>query len=105
MKALCEGEVGSLLNYSVEALEGAGKGSSESDLSRESVAAITRTVESLAGYELGAKGYAWLCGKFGANEAKCGGHQGLWTCRQPVSLDSKPSCREETLRTRSYVCM
>ncbi|KAA1079683.1 hypothetical protein PGT21_020810 [Puccinia graminis f. sp. tritici] len=58
MKALYEGEVGSLLNYSVEALEGAGKGSSESGLSRESVAAITRTVESLAGYESGAKGYA-----------------------------------------------
>ncbi|KAA1106763.1 hypothetical protein PGT21_000509 [Puccinia graminis f. sp. tritici] len=57
-EALYEGEVGSLLNYSVEALEGAGKGSSESGLSRESVAAITRTVESLAGYESGAKGYA-----------------------------------------------
>ncbi|KAI7940246.1 hypothetical protein MJO28_013898 [Puccinia striiformis f. sp. tritici] len=58
MEALYAGKVGSLLNYSVEALERSGGGGKESGLSLESVAAISRAVDSLAGYELGAKGYA-----------------------------------------------
>ncbi|POW01476.1 hypothetical protein PSHT_12525 [Puccinia striiformis] len=55
MEALYAGKVGSLLNYSVEALERSGGGGKESGLSLESVAAISRAVDSLAGYELGAK--------------------------------------------------
>lgn len=58
MDALYAGNVGSLLNYSVEALERAGKDKEESGVSGESVAAISQTMDSLATYELGTKGYA-----------------------------------------------
>jgi len=59
MEALYGGNVGTILNYSVEATEGAGReGEEESGVSGESVAAISQTMETLASYELGTQGYA-----------------------------------------------
>ncbi|OAV94271.1 hypothetical protein PTTG_27026 [Puccinia triticina 1-1 BBBD Race 1] len=58
MEALYGGNVGSLLNYSVEALERVGKAEQGSGLSKESIEAISRTVESLAEYELRHNEYA-----------------------------------------------
>ncbi|PLW07110.1 hypothetical protein PCASD_04950 [Puccinia coronata f. sp. avenae] len=57
MNALYAKNMGSLLNYSVEALERTGPGGNESELNGEVIAAISRAMDSLASYEIsGAKG-------------------------------------------------